>query len=163
MAKYLSILVNGGKQIKPSIIKTIINADGTEENKADITDKVNSRLGYVPEKDEDIEIAPENLKAIFEGMKGVTSESGGTAYGVFGHFNIEVGGKTGTAQKGNSDNALFAGFAPFDNPEIAVICVIENGGNSAIACYPARDVIAQYFGMNEGTIDENIDAVPFVQ
>lgn len=55
------------------------------------------------------------------------------------------------------------GFAPYDNPEIAVVCVIENGGTGAIACYPARDVIAQYFGMNETNIEENITAKPVTE
>lgn len=163
MAKYISILVNGGKQINPTIVKTIINADGTEVNKSEIKASVDKRLTRDVNNAEDIEISKENLEAIMEGMKGVTSESGGTAYGVFRNFNIEVGGKTGSAQKGEATNAWFAGFAPFDNPEIAVICIIENGGDSAIASYPARDVIAQYFGMNETNIEENTQALPYVE
>ena len=60
-------------------------------------------------------------------MKGVTSESGGTAYSIFRNFNIEIGGKTGSAQKtGGTANAWFVGFAPYDNPEIAVVVLIEN-------------------------------------
>lgn len=157
MAKYLSILVNGGKQVNPTIVKTIINSDGTEIKRSEIEESVNNKLGNGANTEQDIEIGKENLDAVMEGMKGVTSEVGGTAYSVFRNFNIEVGGKTGTAQKGEKDtpNALFVGFAPFDNPEIAVVCVIENGGNSSIASYPARDVIAQYFGMNEQNIEED--------
>lgn len=163
MAKYISILVNGGKQVNPTVIKTIINADGSEIDLSEINASVNTRISREENKEGDIEISEENLKAIFEGMKGVTSESGGTAYNVFRNFNIEVGGKTGTAQtgkKGETANAWFAGFAPYDNPEIAVVCIIENGGNSSIATLPARDVIAQYFGMNEAQVEENIDALP---
>ncbi len=157
MAKYLSILVNGGKQVNPTIVKTVINSDGTEIKRKDMENSVNSRIGNQANTEQNIEISRENLDAVMDGMKGVTSEVGGTAYGVFRNFNIEVGGKTGTAQKGEKDtpNALFVGFAPYDNPEIAVVCVIENGGNSSIASYPARDVIAQYFGMNEQNIEEN--------
>lgn len=51
---------------------------------------------------------------------------GGTAYRIFKNFNIEIGGKTGSAQTGKSTNAWFAGFAPYDNPEIAVVVIIEN-------------------------------------
>lgn len=127
MAKYLSILVNGGKQIKPSIVKTIINADGTEVTKPEIERKVYERLGVEEQKDEDIEITEENLNAILEGMRGVTTESGGTAYSIFKNFNIEIGGKTGSAQKLNGTaNAWFVGFAPYDNPEIAIVVIIEN-------------------------------------
>lgn len=165
MAKYLSILVNGGKQVNPTILKTVMNVDGTEVNDGELEKLVDSRIGRIQNNESDIEISEENLNAVMEGMKGVTSEVGGTAYGVFKNFNIEVGGKTGTAQKGEKDtpNALFVGFAPFDNPEIAVVCVIENGGNSSIASYPARDVIAQYFGMNEENINENIQALPYTE
>ena len=62
----------------------------------------------------------ENIEAILEGMRGVTSESGGTAYSTFRNFNIEVGGKTGSAQTGvqGKTNAWFVGFAPFDDPAI---------------------------------------------
>lgn len=127
MAKYLSILVNGGKQIKPSIVKTIINADGTEVSKEEIQKKVNERMGVTDETEEDIQISEENLTAILEGMRGVTTESGGTAYRIFKNFNIEIGGKTGSAQKANGPaNAWFVGFAPYDNPEIAVVVIIEN-------------------------------------
>lgn len=127
MAKYLSILVNGGKQLKPSIVKTILNADGTEVSKQEIQKQVNERLGISDEQEKDIEISEENLKAIFEGMRGVTTESGGTAYSIFKNFNIELGGKTGSAQKANGTaNAWFVGFAPYDNPEIAVVVIIEN-------------------------------------
>lgn len=165
MAKYISILVNGGKQVNPTILKTIINADGTEVKDTEAQRAVRERLGTKENDNKDIEISKENLNAIMEGMKGVTSESGGTAYGVFGHFDIEVGGKTGTAQienknNGDASNAWFVGFAPYDKPEIAVVCIIENGGDSSIASYPARDVIAQYFGMNAKNIEENITARP---
>jgi len=127
MAKYLSVLVNGGKQVKPTIVKTIINADGTEVSKEEIKKVVNQRLGFSGEMDENIDISEENLTAILEGMRGVTTESGGTAYKIFKNFNIEIGGKTGSAQKENGPaNAWFVGFAPYDNPEIAVVVIIEN-------------------------------------
>ncbi len=128
MAKYLSILVNGGRQINPTIIKSIINADGSEVSKQEIRQSVNSKLGLNLEEQEDINIKKENLDAILEGMRDVTSEVGGTAYSIFKDFNIKVGGKTGSAQKGatSAANAWFVGFAPYDNPEIAIAVIIEN-------------------------------------
>lgn len=160
MAKYISILVNKGKQVNPTIVKAVINAEGTEEKIEDIKQNANERTDFEGNNNEDIQIDEENLKAILEGMKDVTSEAGGTAYTVFRDFDIEIGGKTGSAQTGNSTNAWFVGFAPYDNPEIAVACIIEDGGSGSIACYPARDVIAKYFGMNEANIDEDITAKP---
>lgn len=165
MAKYISILVNGGKQINPTLIRATVNPDGSIVERSKLEENVNERIGRNLEKKEDIEIDPKNLKAILEGMRGVTSETAGTAYSVFRNFNIEVGGKTGSAQTGTaqtkeSTNAWFVGFAPYDNPEIAIACIIEDGGSGAIACYPARDVIAKYFGTQEAEIQENLTATP---
>ena len=97
-------------------------------------------------------------------MKSVTNDGAGTAYSTFRNFNISVGGKTGSAEAPNNQtHAWFVGFAPYSNPEIAVACVIAKGGNSAVACYPARDLIAEYFGMNSETIEEDISAKAYTE
>ena len=93
-------------------------------------------------------------------MKGVTSESGGTAYSTFAGFNVEGAGKTGTAQVGNKTNGWFAGFAPFDNPEIAIVVVVENVTHGGYTAEVARDIFAEYFGMNAEEITESQDAIP---
>jgi penicillin-binding protein 2 len=102
-------------------------------------------------------------------MRSVTSDRGGTAYEYFKNFNIEVGGKTGSAQAGKDKNdnsithAWFIGFAPFDDPEIAVVIVVENGGHGAYTAEAARDVMAQYFGMNANQVTEDVTATPYTQ
>jgi penicillin-binding protein 2 len=61
-----------------------------------------------------------------------------------------VGGKTGTAQRGaGSDNAIFAGFAPYENPEIVVSVVIEAGEHSYTAAQVAKNVFDYYFENTE--------------
>jgi len=166
MAKYISMLANGGKNVDVTLIKTIQNADGTEVSKEEINQFVKQKLG-ITESTEQLSINPNNLQAILDGMKGVTSESGGTAYSYFRDFNIEVGGKTGSAQAGRNGeeitNGWFVGFAPYDNPEIAVVVLVENGGSGSYTAEAARDVIAQYFGMNETQINENMEAIPSTQ
>ena len=107
---------------------------------------------------QNLHMKPENIKAVLEGMKGVTSESGGTAYSTFKDFTIEVGGKTGSAQAGNYTNGWFIGFAPFDKPEIAVVVLVENGGHGGYTAEVARDIFAEYFGMNSEKVEENIQA-----
>ncbi len=163
MAKYISILANGGTVVNPTIVKTVINADGTEVSAEEINEYVNERLGIEETETEQLSFSEENLEAVYEGMKGVTSESGGTAYSIFKNFNIEIGGKTGSAQTGTSTNAWFVGFAPYDDPEIAIVVIIENGGTGTYACYAARDIIAQYFGMNEEEVEENLTAIPYTE
>lgn len=107
MAKYISMLVNGGKQVDVSIVKTIVNADGTEISKEEINKFTNNKLKFENVEEENLNIKKENLNAVLEGMRGVTSESGGTAYSTFKDFKIELGGKTGSAQAGNKTNGWF--------------------------------------------------------
>ena len=165
MAKYISIIANGGNDIDVTIIKDIIDIDGKSISKEELNNFIKERLGIESEKKTELDFNPNNLLAIKEGMRGVTSESGGTAYSYFKNFNIEVGGKTGSAQTGikGKTNGWFVGFAPFDDPEIAVVVMVENGGSGGYNSETARDIIAEYFGMNAGKITENMTAKPTTQ
>lgn len=164
MAKYISILANGGKQVDVTLIKTIRNADGTEASRADIDKFVKAKLGLEDDNAQDLNIKPDNLKAVLEGMRSVTQEDGGTARSVFRNFNIEVGGKTGSAEAPNNKvNAWFAGFAPFDNPEIAVVVMVENGGHGWYTAEAVRDIMAEYFGMNVQNVTEDVSAIPYTE
>ncbi len=165
MAKYVATLANGGKHLDITIVKSIVNADGSEVPRDEYESYVNERLGLTEDTTEDLQINQENLDAILEGMRGVTSESGGTAYSTFRNFNIEVGGKTGSAQTGveGKTNAWFVGFAPFDDPEIAIVVFVRNGQHGGDTAEVARDIIAQYFGMNINEVTEDVTALPTIQ
>ena len=164
MAKYISMLANGGKKIDVTLIKSIIDSNGNQMSRQEIDKYVSDKLGIDTNDDtEDLNISQDNLKAILEGMRGVTSESGGTAYSTFANFNIELAGKTGTAQVGNKTNGWFAGFAPYDDPEIAIVVVVENVTHGGYTAEVARDIFAEYFGMNAGEVVESQEAVPSVQ
>lgn len=163
MAKYISILANRGKHVDATIIKTIQNANGTEVSKEEIKSFVNQKLGLAETETENIEIKPENANAILNGMRSVTEDRGGTAYNIFKDFNITVGGKTGSAEAGNDVNAWFVGFAPFDNPEIAVVIIVENGGHGNYTAEAVKEIMSEYFGMNTQTVQENIQAIPFTE
>lgn len=149
MAKYISILVNGGHQIDVSIVKSVINSDGTEVQDDEINSHVNDLLGIEDVQIEEQIFDTENLEAVLEGMKNVTSESGGTAYSTFKNSSITVGGKTGSAQAGNKTHAWFVGFAPFEDPEIAVAVIIENGAHGGYAAQVAKDIFDSYFFEDE--------------
>lgn len=155
IAKYISMLANGGKNIDLTLIKTIINQDGTEVPREEIDSYVDKKLGRVNENKEDLNISEENIKAILKGMKSVTSDREGTAYSAFRNLDIEVGGKTGSAEAGNKKNGWFVGFAPFDKPEISVVVFVEGGEHGSYAAGIARDVIAEYFGMDAETVIED--------
>lgn len=165
MAKYVAMVANRGKKLDVTIVKSIIRPDGSEIPRNEYESKVSEKLGLTPDNTEEMSFNEANIQAILEGMRGVTSESGGTAYSTFRDFNIEVGGKTGSAQTGveGKTNAWFVGFAPFDNPEIAIVVFIRNGGSGGYTAEVARDIIAQYFGMNTSQVYEDMQAIPTIQ
>lgn len=146
MAKYISTLVNGGHQIDVTLVKSVKKPDGEEIPKEEIDEYVNNLLGI--DKSEEVnekQFSSENISVVLEGMKNVTTETGGTAYSAFRDSAIQVGGKTGSAQAGDKTHAWFVGFAPFDDPEIAVVVIIENGAHGSYAAQVARDVVDAYF------------------
>ena len=164
MAKYISMLANGGKKVDVSLVKTIRNADGSETQKEEMNQFVNKKLGLEEDNSENLEINQANLKAVLEGMKSVTSDTGGTAYVRFKDFDISVGGKTGSAEAPNNKvHAWFVGFAPFENPEIAIVVMVENGGHGNYTAEVVRDIMAEYFGMNTQNVEEDMSAVPYVE
>lgn len=169
IAKYISSIANGGNVVKPTIVKSILNSDGSEVSRDEITQYTNEKLGY-SDTDDGITISQESVNVAKEGMRMAASEVGGTAYNIFKGFNQEVAGKTGSAEAGKDKNgndlvnAWFVCFAPYEKPEVAVVVMIENGGHGNYAAEVARDVLTQYFGMNESTeINESMTATPFVE
>lgn len=165
MAKYVAMIANRGKKLDVTVVKSIINSDGSEVPRDEYEAYVNEKLAITEDDGEDLTFNPDNINAILEGMKGVTSESGGTAYSTFANFDIEVGGKTGSAQTGieGHTNAWFVGFAPFDDPEIAVVVFVRNGEHGSYTAEVARDIMAQYFGMNVNQVTEDVSALPSTQ
>lgn len=162
MAKYISMLANGGEPIDVTIVKSINDVNGNQVSKKDITKFVNAKLGLTKEKKENLNIKKKNIDAILKGMKGVTSEEGGTAYSTFANFNIELGGKTGSAQTDvqGKINGWFVGFAPYEEPEIAVVVLVENAGSGSYTAEVARDILQEYFGMNMEKVEEDLTAMP---
>ena len=170
MAKYISMIANGGNKIDATIIKTVQKSDGTEVSKDEINKFVTEKLGSKTENsEEDITLNKQYVDAVKQGMKSVTSDESGTAYVRFKNFNIEVGGKTGSAEAGkdanNNDivNAWFAGFAPYDDPEIAVVIMVENGGHGNYTAEAVRDIMAEYFGMNTQNVTEDMTATAYTE
>ena len=168
MAKYISMLANGGKDIDVTIVKSIIKPDGTEASTEEMNNFVNQKLGLQEDTSEDLTISQDNLDAVLKGMQSVTSDTTGTAYVRFQDFGISVGGKTGSAEafddNGNEVvHAWFAGFAPFEDPEIAVVVMVENGGHGNYTAEVVRDIMEEYFGMNTQDVQEDMSAVNYNQ
>lgn len=170
MAKYISMVANGGNKVDVSIVKSIQNADGTEVSKDEINKFISEKLEISKDNEsEDITLNSEYVNAVKEGMRSVTSGEAGTAYARFKNFNISVGGKTGSAEAGKDAkgkdivNAWFAAFAPYEDPEIAVVVMVENGGHGNYTAEAVRNVMAEYFGMNTQNVTEDMQAKSYTE
>lgn len=153
VARYISALVNGGNVYEASLIKSIISPDGQviNENR--------------PQLIRSLGINPEYIDEIKKGMEEVVSADDGTASQYFSNFQyIElVAGKTGTAEVGNIDlenNAWFVAFAPYEQPEIAVVVMIPQGYSGGRASYTAREIIEYY--LDEKLVKPEAPKIPDV-
>ncbi|MDK2821006.1 MAG: penicillin-binding protein 2 [Clostridia bacterium] len=145
LANYIATLANGGTRWRPYLVKKVIGADGTVKEE------------YNPEIVERVSVSPQAIEEVKRAMLEVTQSPEGTAYFLFQDFpaDIKVAAKTGTAQTGLATDdkskdfyGIFAAFAPYDDPEIAFVGLIEyarHGGTSAGVV--ARRVFAEYFNL----------------
>lgn len=160
MAKYVAMIANGGNPVDVTIIKSINQSNGTQISRTEINEFINKKLG-INETNEDLSISQETIDYVREGMRAVTEGEGGTARSTFKDFDISVGGKTGSAETSNKDktNAWFVGFAPYDDPEIAVVVMVENGKHGYYTADVVKEVIYEYFGMNTPVVTEEMTAM----
>ena len=153
MARYVSIVANGGNYINATVIKSIKDADGNEVSKDEIRKYVNELLGQNTDPVSDLKISKETLDIVKAGMRLVTSP-GGTAYAAFSSFGKSVAGKTGSAQaKATSDgsniaNGWFVGFTPYKDPEVAVVVILEDGATDSYAAKAARKILDAYYNFD---------------
>ena len=137
LANYTATLANGGALYNAHLLKSV---------------KSNKTYEIIEEKEPEvrsnIEIKQQNYNAVLEGMRLVAAE--GTASSVFQGFPVQTAGKTGSAQVSRgSANGIYIGFAPFDDPQIAVAVVVEHGGSGGKVSYIGRDIFEEYFFGNK--------------
>jgi len=133
MAYALSAIANGGKIFQPQVADKIIDSEGNViEN---IEPKV-LREGF---------ISKENIAQVKSAMRACVT-SGSCVR--LNQLPVSSGGKTGTAESGrrNYPHAWFVSFAPYENPEILLLVLVEYGGEGARVASPiAKDVLEWYF------------------
>lgn len=132
-AAFISVIAEGGEGYRAHLLLRAVAPDGTV--------KVESQ----PEQTVSASLSAETIDAVRGGMYDAARS--GTVERVFADCGYDIAAKTGTAQisSGNS-NALFACYAPFVDPQVAVVCVIENGTDGYNAAAPAEPVISSYLG-----------------
>ncbi len=138
MASAIAAIGNGGTIYRPYVVQKILSPEG-EELKS-----------FQPVATGQLQVSPDTLAVLRQGMQDVT-DPGGTAYGAFAGFPVAVGGKTGTAQNSQGDDhAWFVALAPIEDPEVAIVVFIEQGGSGGGFAAPvARKVLASYFNVEQ--------------
>jgi cell division protein FtsI/penicillin-binding protein 2 len=98
-----------------------------------------------PPKPEHWKFHKEYMDVVLAGLKAVVASGTGGATKL---GNVEVAGKTGSAEappEGSKTHAWFACYAPADNPRIAICAFVEHGGHGGSTCAPIAKVILEKF------------------
>jgi penicillin-binding protein 2 len=135
VANMLAAVANGGSLYRPRLVAKVAGPNG--ERPVDFTTQL---VGKLP-------VSPANLATIQRALRGVTSTALGTAAASFAGARYSVAGKTGTAEAPpGAAHAWFAAYAPADNPRVALVVMIEHGGEgSRVAAPIARKILDKYF------------------
>lgn len=164
VANAYAAIANGGTVFTPQLIEEVTLPEG------------NAVVTFAPRRKGSLAWSKKNLKAVTEALKGVVHEQGGTAH-FLSATGLKIAGKTGTAQVKKlvqrtkniegilykyRDHAWFAGYAPYDDPKIAVAVLVEHGGFGASAAAPvAREIFRAYLEELPAMPAENtIDTAP---
>ena len=139
LANYVATLANGGTHYSAHLLKEVKSNDYSQ-----VVER------YEPTVLNQLDIDPENLSAVTEGMLRVTTEGSAKAY--FADLGVQVAAKTGSAQVSSAteSNALFVAFAPYENPEIALAIVVEKGGSGSTLANMAAEILGYYFSAGSG-------------
>jgi len=147
MARLAAAIANGGKVLKPQLLAG---------SQADVLHQVDMK--------------PEQLKKIQQAMRGVVLNPHGTAHRVLSKAAWAVAGKTGTAQvvkirrnenkklskdellRRHRDHAWFMGYAPYDNPKIAIAVFVEHGGHGGSSAGPVAAAIVEAMAAKQQVI-----------
>ena len=135
MASVAGTVASGGKVYEPRLVKSVVDA----REKVLVRD-VPSLLTDLTE----VGYAEDDIKLIAEGMWKVVHEEGGTAKRARSE-EIEIAGRTGTAQTGTPNeptNAWFVAFAPYENPKFAICIFVQNADSGGRVAAPiARRIL----------------------
>ncbi|HYG59413.1 MAG TPA: penicillin-binding protein 2 [Symbiobacteriaceae bacterium] len=135
LARYTATVANGGKVMKPYLVQKVVDGKG------------NVIKEFAPEQRGQVNVSPEHLRLIMQGMAAVNAPNGGTSdYAQYPLPGIRTGGKTGTAEYPPWDDfGFFVSVAPLEDPQIAIAVVIEQAGHGGSTSAVARAIEAAYF------------------
>ena len=141
LARYVTTIANSGTNYELTLLDKVTDSTG------------NTLIQYEPKVVNTTNYSQSTWDAVHSGMRMVITS--GTAKSTFQGFQIEVAGKSGTAEENKlrSNHAVFVAYAPYENPEIAVSVLIPNGDSSGYNAEVVRDIIKYYYNL---TTDEEL-------
>lgn len=143
LSRYVSALANRGNVYELSLVDKVTTSDGKVIRE------------HTPELSSQVEVADSTWDAVQTGMRAVVSD--GSAKDIFKDLEVEIAGKTGTAQENSRANhAWFISYGPYTNPEISVTVNIPYGYSSSNAAAVAKNVYRLYYGYT--SLDEILNA-----
>lgn len=143
----LSIVANGGTKYQPYLVDSIINSDGS------LFEKPKRAAG------KHIDVSQQTIDYIRMGMSATTQEGGTASY--FAGLPKPIAGKTGTAENSHGrDHGLFVAYGPVDDPELVVVCIVEQGGFGSIAAGPIVYKAFEEFFQEKGYMPRPDKAAP---
>lgn len=143
----LSIVANGGTKYQPYLVDSIINSDGSLFEKP-------KRAGG-----KHIDVSQQTIDYIRMGMSATTQEGGTASY--FAGLPKPIAGKTGTAENSHGrDHGLFVAYGPVDDPELVVVCIVEQGGFGSVAAGPIVYKAFEEFFQERGYMPRPDKAAP---
>ena len=138
----LSIVANGGTKYKPYLVDSILNADGS------VFEKPKREAG------KHIEVSQQTIDYMRQGMSATTQEGGTASY--FSQLPKPIAGKTGTAENSHGrDHGLFVAYGPVEDPELVVVCIVEQGGFGSTAAGPIVYKAFEEFFKERGWMPED--------
>lgn len=143
----LSIVANGGTKYQPYLVDSITNSDGS--------------LFEKPKRAEGkhIDVSQQTIDYIRMGMSATTQEGGTASY--FAGLPKPIAGKTGTAENSHGrDHGLFVAYGPVDDPELVVVCIVEQGGFGSVAAGPIVYKAFEEFFQEKGYMPRPDKAAP---
>lgn len=143
----LSIVANGGTKYQPYLVDSIINSDGS--------------LFEKPKRAEGkhIDVSQQTIDYIRMAMSATTQEGGTASY--FAGLPKPIAGKTGTAENSHGrDHGLFVAYGPVDDPELVVVCIVEQGGFGSVAAGPIVYKAFEEFFQEKGYMPRPDKAAP---
>lgn len=141
IANMTAVFANGGDLIQPRLVNKIVSPHGSEKT-------VESEILNSDVVDE------EHIDHVRKGMRNSVLYGSSRSLSV---LPVSAAGKTGTAQwsRNKDTHAWFTSFAPYQDPEIVLTVVVEEGGEgSSVAAPIARDVLKWYFEPEPGQDEE---------